>query len=388
MTGFSPIKIVNNGQADMKQISRFSPYICIVAVAAMFPLDAGYALYVWGGGLALVSLASLLQLYASQQSRAETDELRRVIGSVLERRDLTLRCAEEGESVGRLFNGLTAQLCDALRRDYQLVQEAAKHLKQYAELAEKPGRGQSTQAARISGMVGNIEKISASVNEIAASVSQAEQVAGNVESNGLQGMGVIGEAVKVAETIENSIEGVTQSIAKLGDRADEINSMVGSVRAIAEQTNLLALNAAIEAARAGEQGRGFAVVADEVRKLAERTASTTREIATTVESIQKGIYSAVFEMRRANEDAGSGNKYAHQAEDAFRHINESVQQLVSMIRAIAAASRDQSISVEGMAGSVVQMASTETEGDSSRKSVQELQFCRNKLSEYELRFKV
>jgi methyl-accepting chemotaxis protein len=276
----------------------------------------------------------------------------------------------------------------ALREGYRIVQDAASHARRLSEMAEKPGRGQSTQSQRMSGMVENIEKISASVNEIAASVSQAEQVAGNVEANGLQGMGVIGEAVKVSETIENSIEGVTQSIAALGDRADEINSMVGSVRAIAEQTNLLALNAAIEAARAGEQGRGFAVVADEVRKLAERTASTTRDIATTVESIQKGIYSAVFEMRRANEDAGSGNKFAHQAEDAFRQINESVQQLVSMIRSIAEASRDQSVSIEGMASSVVNLASNDTESDSGRKFEQELESCRNKLSEYTLQYKV
>jgi len=375
----------------MRSINSVISAVPVAAVGAMFPFLSGDALYVWVCGLALSAVAVWRQYSINRVFDAEFAAFRALTERIRTQRDLTLRYEANGgelAQVGRSLNELLDQLAGALRNGYEVSQDAAAHAKRLAEMAGRPLCGYATQSDRMGGMVENIEKISASITGIATNVGEAEIAAGEVETNGLQGVGVIGVAVRMAADIGSSIDEVTQSIALLGDRADQITSLVESVRGIAEQTNLLALNAAIEAARAGEQGRGFAVVADEVRKLAERTASTTREISATVSSIQEGIYDAVFKMRKANENAGTGNQYAHQAEDALRQINDSVHRLVFMIHSIAEAARSQSESIEGVASSVVQLATVAIESDSRSECEQELARYRDRLAGHELLYKV
>ncbi len=192
----------------------------------------------------------------------------------------------------------------------------------------------------------------------AAAVSAATE-AGKLSAHGKQ---VVSSAVagirQVAETVAES----SRSIESLGQRSDEIGRIIQVIDDIANQTNLLALNAAIEAARAGEQGRGFAVVADEVRKLAEKTSAATTEISAMIAAIQADTASAVSSMERGGEQVREGVEQANQAGEALNHIFGSVENVVGLIRQIAEAMNVQKSASEEISQRVEHIA------DSARES--------------------
>ncbi len=141
--------------------------------------------------------------------------------------------------------------------------------------------------------------------------------------------------------IAGSVDQASTSIRELGTQSERISSVVAVIREVADQTNLLALNAAIEAARAGEQGRGFAVVADEVRKLAERTAMSTREISEMVESVRSGARAAVERMELAVVRVSAGVERAEGASTSIREIGAASRNAVGMVSEITDAIREQ-----------------------------------------------
>ena len=152
-----------------------------------------------------------------------------------------------------------------------------------------------------------------------------------------------------------------QTVEQLGTSSQRIGEIASVINEIADQTNLLALNAAIEAARAGEQGRGFAVVADEVRKLAERTTQATREIAAMIETIQTETANAVAAMQRGNTAVEAGLGLADQAGAALEKIVTGAQSTVDLINQIAAASEEQSTTSEEISRSVVGISTVSEE---------------------------
>jgi methyl-accepting chemotaxis protein len=154
-------------------------------------------------------------------------------------------------------------------------------------------------------------------------------------------------------------------IESLGERSKQISSVVGVIREIADQTNLLALNAAIEAARAGEQGRGFAVVADEVRKLAERTSVSTQEIATTVSAILTETGYAVQRMQSVSANMSGSVEMARQAGDSLQIIDEKARETVDVVHGIADSTREQSTASQEIARLVENIAQA-AEGSNSR----------------------
>ena len=194
------------------------------------------------------------------------------------------------------------------------------------------------------------------------------------------------------QAIADSVRESAETITELGKRSDEIGEIIGVIDDIADQTNLLALNAAIEAARAGEQGRGFAVVADEVRKLAERTTKATAEIAGMIKGIQKDTSGAVSSMEEGTKQVEAGMELAVKAGDSLTSIVSVVSEVQKMIEQIATASDEQSAAAEQISGNVGNIASVSKQSAQSAEQMaataEELNRQTDALNELVSRFKL
>lgn len=172
-------------------------------------------------------------------------------------------------------------------------------------------------------------EMSAGIEAVTQNAEQAKRNSQEAREHSSSGARIVGDAAAEIERIAVSVEQSAQVVAALGARSEAISGIVKVIRDIADQTNLLALNAAIEAARAGEQGRGFAVVADEVRKLAERTTAATGEIGAMISAIMGETQSAIASIQKGSAQAKSGAELARQAADALRKINHGAQETVT-----------------------------------------------------------
>ena len=185
-------------------------------------------------------------------------------------------------------------------------------------------------------------EMSQTIIDIARNASNIAASANEASSRADEGKKVVNESVKEVNEIATSVIRSAELITSLGERSKQIGEIISVIKDIADQTNLLALNAAIEAARAGEQGRGFAVVADEVRKLAERTANATSEISAMIVAIQTGVDTAVKSMDDANAKVKSGVQGVTKAGESLNKIVESVGNLQTGVQQIAAATEEMS----------------------------------------------
>ncbi len=235
---------------------------------------------------------------------------------------------------------------DTLRKMISTIVSNAEHLASAAdqllsssdEVADR-ARQQSDAA---SSMAASVEQMAVSIDQVRENADEAHGIsreAGNISE---EGAAVIHNAATEMRKISEAVQASSQIVEDLGHRSDQITSIVNTIREIADQTNLLALNAAIEAARAGEQGRGFAVVADEVRKLAERTSLSTTEIADMVTKIQSGTRSAVSSMQEGVAKVGNGVQLANQAGDSIERIRDGAQRVTFVVNGISDSISEQS----------------------------------------------
>jgi methyl-accepting chemotaxis protein len=217
---------------------------------------------------------------------------------------------------------------------------------------------QSTQADEVASAV---EQMSRTVTDNAMSANKTSEVANENGAIAKEGAIVVEQTVTKMRDIAKVVKDSAGNIQKLGDSSKQIGEIISVIDDIADQTNLLALNAAIEAARAGEQGRGFAVVADEVRKLAERTTEATKQIADMIKGIQKETDAAVVAMNEGTNEVNSGIELADKAGTSLNKILESTQEVIDMINQIAAASEEQSATSEQISKNVVSISKVTAE---------------------------
>ena len=240
-----------------------------------------------------------------------------------------------------------------IRGDAVRVVEAAAGLRHNEEEVASAALAQSDGAQSIAAAV---EEMSASIAVVAELADDADRFSGEAEQRVRDGGAVINEAVDMIGRVSERMSASAAVVGDLGARAESISDIAKVIQGIAEQTNLLALNAAIEAARAGEQGRGFAVVADEVRKLAERTAQSTQEINTMIERVQDSARQAVDTMEDGRELAGRGAACAARAHEAVGALEEGTVRVRQVVGEISLALREQRETSTNIAQSVERIA--------------------------------
>jgi len=251
---------------------------------------------------------------------------------------------EEGE-VGRLFttfNKSVMSIRELLISLTEIVHTVASASSDISASIEQMATGSQQQNSQVNEIASAVGQMSKTIIENTKNSSFASEAARTAGSKAKEGNLVVNDTINGMNRITDVVKKSADTIFALGQNSDKIGEIVQVIDDIADQTNLLALNAAIEAARAGEQGRGFAVVADEVRKLAERTTKATKEIASMIKQIQKETGIAVTSMKEGTIEVESGKKHASRSKDMLDAIVASAEQVTDVIVQVAAASEEQS----------------------------------------------
>lgn len=233
----------------------------------------------------------------------------------------------------------------------QLVNTAG----QMMDKSQQVDSAMDQQSQSTTAIAAAIEQLTASINRLSDGASEAARLAQESAHSSGSGAGVVRSTIDEIRSIADAIGTLSSNMDRLGGQFDNITSVVGLIKDIADQTNLLALNAAIEAARAGEQGRGFAVVADEVRKLAERTRQATEEIGRTIADIQVSKNSALSSIDEAVKKASAGVDLASNAGASIDAISQDVQQVQRVVEDISNALREQTVAAGEIARNIEQV---------------------------------
>jgi len=249
------------------------------------------------------------------------------------------------DEVGRLLTSLAAMQA-ALRQFINEIAVTVDKLgvssNELSAVCKETMNGVDGQRTQTDSVATAMEEMSATVAEVARNATQAAEITQDTEQKTQDGLDIVNSSVNAIQTLANEVEQAADTMRQLELSSDKIGSVVDVIRDIAEQTNLLALNAAIEAARAGEQGRGFAVVADEVRTLATRTHESTQEIAAIIHNLRESAKASVTIMLTSREQAGVSVKQAEQTAFALEHIAHAVKSMANMNTQIASAAEEQS----------------------------------------------
>ncbi|MBJ6752497.1 methyl-accepting chemotaxis protein [Geomonas anaerohicana] len=252
------------------------------------------------------------------------------------------------------FAGKIQSIMQELSSDATRVATSSNQLK---ATAQQMVNGTEEIVAQANTVATAGEEMAATSNDIAQNCHLAAQGAQGANQAAVDGAGVVEATVAVMGVIAERVQGAARTVESLGERSDQIGAIVGTIEDIADQTNLLALNAAIEAARAGEQGRGFAVVADEVRALAERTTRATREISDMIRTIQGETQSAVQAMEEGSKEVERGTEQASRSGQALEAILEQIHAVMMQANQIATAAEEQTATTSEISSNMVQITS-------------------------------
>ena len=276
---------------------------------------------------------------------------------------LEVKSHDELGQLGDHFNRFVSKIHDVIAEVAGGAREVASAATEIAASSEQIASGMNEQSAQVTQISSAIDEMSSSVVEVARKAGDAANSAGESGRMAQEGGQIVEETVVGMNAISEAVATSAVSVQELGKRGEQIGEIIEVINDIADQTNLLALNAAIEAARAGEHGKGFAVVADEVRKLADRTTKATEEVAKSITAIQTETNTAVSKMDSGTQEVDRGVEKAGKAGESLREIVRSAGDVASMVQSIAAAAEEQSAASEQVSKNIESIAAVTREAN-------------------------
>jgi methyl-accepting chemotaxis protein len=320
--------------------------------------EAYHAMIIWVAvSLSAGAIISLMLAYLTINAITQGVNLVELTAQKLADGDLSARVdygnKDELGQISTAFNKMADRFHDAISEVKDSVTQLASAAEETSTVTTQTNQGINQQLTETSQVATAMNEMSATVQEVARNAVDAAEAAREADSTFHQGKQVIDKVIDAIGELAKEVDEAASVIQKLEAESMNIGSVLDVIKSIAEQTNLLALNAAIEAARAGEQGRGFAVVADEVRTLAGRTQESTQEIEEMISNLQSGANNAVKVMEGGKEMTQVGVDQAAAAGEALQTINTAVEHISNMNTQIASAAEEQSSVTEEINRSIV-----------------------------------
>ncbi len=304
-----------------------SAAILLISVIAILLSIALFAVFL---RLIIRSIAAL---------RAQLDNIAQGEGDLTKRIPVTVE--DDLGQLAKSFNHVLENLQGMIGSIQALSRNLGEGATELAAAANDNNEGVARQTDSISMVATAINEMQSAIEEVAGNASRAAEITREAETKGTNSAEIIRSSSRQVHRLAAQISKAVDVIRKLSSDSDNITSVLDVIRGIAEQTNLLALNAAIEAARAGEQGRGFAVVADEVRTLAQRTQQSTEDIQTMITSLQTGVADVVNVMETGSKEASETEKLATEAEQELQAILEAIANITDVNTSVASATEEQ-----------------------------------------------
>jgi methyl-accepting chemotaxis protein len=287
---------------------------------------------------------------------------------------------EVGE-LQRSFDGFVTSIKQTLIQVSEASAAVASASTQISSSTEELAAGAQEQSSQATEVAGAVEEMTKTIMENSQNAGDTANTAKKAKETAEAGGDVVRRTVEGMRGIASVVNKSAETVKALGKSSDQIGEIIGVIDDIADQTNLLALNAAIEAARAGEQGRGFAVVADEVRKLAERTTKATKEIASMIKQIQADTKEAVVSMEEGTKKVGAGIELADKAGESLQEIVQISQLVTDKVTQIAAASEEQSSASEQISKNVEAISAVTQQSASGTQQIARTAEDLNRLTE-------